>query len=306
MTGLCLGPRGQPIVTQHYQAITFQQPYQKYSLEELRVADYDQGRRFGNQNGQAGAFGQSSMPPPRPKVHTFTSGSPQGMFGAPSDAWFYAPVHEGEERMHVKYSNWRGWDFSIGVSNGFAWVARPVLPLLHEDTGNEITVRLGMVRKAASKGGLADNFLKEVLVTVRKTPEMRQTALSSIFLETREGNMELRITLATASDEVQSAIRHTSSPTWTWAFDVDLGFLVPFYKTLRATHLMFYPTFPAHAVLDGGGVPEGAPYPAGSPAAVLAESFPDIKFAKLSKQFYCEEMDWAKKKLWRVVAVGSM
>jgi nuclear pore complex protein Nup98-Nup96 len=43
-----------------YQTITFQQPYQNYSLEELRVADYNQGRRYGNQNGQAGAFGQST------------------------------------------------------------------------------------------------------------------------------------------------------------------------------------------------------------------------------------------------------
>jgi nuclear pore complex protein Nup98-Nup96 len=43
-----------------YQTITFQQPYQNYSLEELRLADYNQGRRYGNQNGQAGAFGQST------------------------------------------------------------------------------------------------------------------------------------------------------------------------------------------------------------------------------------------------------
>ncbi|KAH3918838.1 hypothetical protein HBH56_025380 [Parastagonospora nodorum] len=46
--------------TQSYQTITFQQPYQNFSLEELRVADYNQGRRYGNQNGQAGAFGQST------------------------------------------------------------------------------------------------------------------------------------------------------------------------------------------------------------------------------------------------------
>ncbi|KAF1912673.1 nuclear protein 96-domain-containing protein [Ampelomyces quisqualis] len=46
--------------SQQYQTITFQQPYQNYSLEELRVADYNQGRRYGNQNGQAGAFGQST------------------------------------------------------------------------------------------------------------------------------------------------------------------------------------------------------------------------------------------------------
>ena len=45
---------------QQYQTITFQQPYAGYSLEELRLADYNQGRRYGNQNGQAGAFGQST------------------------------------------------------------------------------------------------------------------------------------------------------------------------------------------------------------------------------------------------------
>jgi nuclear pore complex protein Nup98-Nup96 len=43
-----------------YQTITFQQPYSNYSLEELRSVDYAQGRRYGNQNGQAGAFGQST------------------------------------------------------------------------------------------------------------------------------------------------------------------------------------------------------------------------------------------------------
>jgi nuclear pore complex protein Nup98-Nup96 len=45
---------------QQYQTITFQDPYKNYSLEELRSVDYNQGRRFGNQNGQAGAFGQST------------------------------------------------------------------------------------------------------------------------------------------------------------------------------------------------------------------------------------------------------
>ncbi|KAL1297492.1 hypothetical protein AAFC00_005011 [Neodothiora populina] len=44
----------------HYQSITFQQPYQAFSFEELRLADYNAGRRFGNSNGQAGAFGAST------------------------------------------------------------------------------------------------------------------------------------------------------------------------------------------------------------------------------------------------------
>ncbi|KAF2460468.1 nuclear protein 96-domain-containing protein [Lineolata rhizophorae] len=43
-----------------YQSITFQQPYQGFSFEELRLVDYNQGRKYGNQNGQAGAFGTST------------------------------------------------------------------------------------------------------------------------------------------------------------------------------------------------------------------------------------------------------
>jgi len=44
-----------------FQSISFQQPYQKFSPEELRLADYNQGRRFGNQNNQPGAFGTSNF-----------------------------------------------------------------------------------------------------------------------------------------------------------------------------------------------------------------------------------------------------
>jgi nuclear pore complex protein Nup98-Nup96 len=47
--------------TNHYQSICFQQPYSKFSFEELRLADYQQGRRFGNGSGQAGAFGSSAF-----------------------------------------------------------------------------------------------------------------------------------------------------------------------------------------------------------------------------------------------------
>lgn len=37
------------------------QPYNKYCFEELRLGDYNQGRRFGNGSGQAGAFGTSAF-----------------------------------------------------------------------------------------------------------------------------------------------------------------------------------------------------------------------------------------------------
>lgn len=48
-------------VTNNYQSITFQQPYQKYSFEELRLADYNAGRQFGNGSGQPGAFGSNAF-----------------------------------------------------------------------------------------------------------------------------------------------------------------------------------------------------------------------------------------------------
>ena len=47
--------------TVNYQTITFMQPYQKYSLEELRLADYQGGRQFGNGQGGTGAFGQTNF-----------------------------------------------------------------------------------------------------------------------------------------------------------------------------------------------------------------------------------------------------
>ncbi|PLB55023.1 hypothetical protein P170DRAFT_421646 [Aspergillus steynii IBT 23096] len=52
---------GASSVTNHYQSISFMQPYSKYCFEELRLGDYNQGRRFGNGSGQAGAFGSSAF-----------------------------------------------------------------------------------------------------------------------------------------------------------------------------------------------------------------------------------------------------
>lgn len=48
-----------PTQSNSYQNILFQEPYKKWSAEELRLADYNQGRRHGNANG-TGAFGVSS------------------------------------------------------------------------------------------------------------------------------------------------------------------------------------------------------------------------------------------------------
>ncbi|EEP80237.1 predicted protein [Uncinocarpus reesii 1704] len=68
-------------VTCHYQSISCMPPYQKYSFEELRAADYDQGRRYGNASGQAGSFGAAAFggfPQTATGFGTQTSSNPFG------------------------------------------------------------------------------------------------------------------------------------------------------------------------------------------------------------------------------------
>jgi len=60
-----------------FQSISFQQPYSKFSPEELRLADYAQGRKFGNASGQPGAFGTSTG-----FGGSFGGGNTTGGFGA--------------------------------------------------------------------------------------------------------------------------------------------------------------------------------------------------------------------------------
>ncbi|KAL8800488.1 MAG: hypothetical protein Q9182_005160 [Xanthomendoza sp. 2 TL-2023] len=74
--------------TNHYQSITFMQPYKNFSFEELRLADYNQGRRYGNGNGQAGAFGTSTG------FGGFGGQNPSGGFGnnTQSTSLFGAPT----------------------------------------------------------------------------------------------------------------------------------------------------------------------------------------------------------------------
>jgi len=69
-----------------YENICFQQPYQKFSQEELRLADYAQGRRYGTPGGQPGAFGASTgfggfAPQAAPAFGT-TGTTGTGLFGA--------------------------------------------------------------------------------------------------------------------------------------------------------------------------------------------------------------------------------
>ncbi|KAG8531067.1 uncharacterized protein KY384_004424 [Bacidia gigantensis] len=48
-------------ITNHYQSVSFMAPYKNWSFEELRLADYNGGRRHGNGSGQAGAFGSTNF-----------------------------------------------------------------------------------------------------------------------------------------------------------------------------------------------------------------------------------------------------
>lgn len=46
-----------PSLSNAFQNLMFMEPYRKWSSEELRISDYNAGRRHGNPNGGAGAFG---------------------------------------------------------------------------------------------------------------------------------------------------------------------------------------------------------------------------------------------------------
>lgn len=70
----------------HYQSMTFQQPYVNYSFEELRVADYMQGRKYGNTNGQAGAFGTATGFGGQPATGGFGSSTTGGSLFGQSNA----------------------------------------------------------------------------------------------------------------------------------------------------------------------------------------------------------------------------
>ncbi|EAS36157.3 nucleoporin SONB [Coccidioides immitis RS] len=72
--------------TCHYQSISCMQPYLKYSFEELRVADYDQGRRYGNASGQAGAFGATAFGGFQQPAGGFGTQASSNPFGAASSA----------------------------------------------------------------------------------------------------------------------------------------------------------------------------------------------------------------------------
>jgi hypothetical protein len=262
--------------TAHYQTITAQYAYQSYSLEELRVADYLQNRRFSS---------------PQGNKHAFTAGTAPS--GATSSPWFYAPVTESLSHTTLTFSNSCGWNFSVSTSRSCTWTHAPILPYRGADTAGEITVKIPLQR-----AGVRTYKDVDVMVNVKSTPGFRSTALSSIVVEraSDSGIIELQITLATASGPPSLV----PAPSWIWAFDADMGYLIPFYNIMRATQLIFYPSYPSHAV------PQRIPHPEGSPQAMLTRLYPGIRFGNMSEHSYCAEVEWGGRKLWRLLAVGSM
>ncbi|ORY62513.1 nuclear protein 96-domain-containing protein [Pseudomassariella vexata] len=72
-----------------FQNILFQEPYKKWSAEELRLADYNQGRRYGTGAGTGfgGGFGGGSFTQTNNQSSAFGSGTSSGggLFGAASN-----------------------------------------------------------------------------------------------------------------------------------------------------------------------------------------------------------------------------
>jgi hypothetical protein len=96
---------------------------------------------------------------------------------------------------------------------------------------------------------------RECVVNIEKVPGDLETALSSLFVESRNDGepnaIELCIGLAIGA-AVDDAGAFTS------AFDVDGGFLAGFCKSIRVTQLMFWPQYLKHAFTDKGKVPDDA------------------------------------------------
>jgi hypothetical protein len=130
--------------------------------------------------------------------------------------------------------------------------------------------------------------------------------MSSLFVEAKNGDIEFRISLATNNQT-------DSSLPWSATFACRSGFLAAFHEKLRVTHLMFWPKYPACAFTREGQLPEEeavgqgvVEFPEGSPMWYIKKGCPGVKFVRVSKQFYREEVRWGMKRMWRVVAVGRM
>ena len=251
----------------------------------------------------------SSREPPSSKAtqtspqtpHPFTAGSPTTY--PPPTPYFHAPVTETAERTILTYSNNDKWSFSIGISKKYEWTLAPTRPCLGEETKDMIAIKFRLKRTATTP---ATVFISDVVLTVESTPDSRSVAVSSIFAERKDG-IDVWITLAGIGEAPASAIPPPVKQWWMWTWDIDMGFLVPFYRTLRATHLMFYPQYPVDAVaVNGSTPPTKGPFPMGSPAAELVRIFGEMVFVGMTRQSYCQEVKREGETFWQLAAVGHV
>ncbi|OAX84565.1 hypothetical protein ACJ72_01064 [Emergomyces africanus] len=132
--------------TNHYQTISAMVPYSKYSFEELRVADYQHGRRYGNATGQTGTFASSGF-------GGFGQQQPStGGFGAPAatttpfGAATSAPTGFGQTQTS-------GFG-TTGTSNSLFGAAKPATSLFGTATTSQPSSGFGTT---GTTGGFGSN-----------------------------------------------------------------------------------------------------------------------------------------------------
>ncbi|ROT43335.1 hypothetical protein SODALDRAFT_266791 [Sodiomyces alkalinus F11] len=101
-------PTGTGNQSNSFQNILFQDPYKKWSTEELRLTDYNQGRRYGNAGG-TGAFG----------VSNFGNTTGFGTTNQPSSTGFGATPAAGTSLFGGGNNNATTSGFGTGTTSGF-------------------------------------------------------------------------------------------------------------------------------------------------------------------------------------------
>lgn len=135
--------------TSSYQSLGFQDPYKNKTFEELRVEDYAQGRRFGNTNGQAGGFGQSTGFGGFGATNTSSAGSPFGNNTATSGANNFGGFGGNTGGASSSFGN--------NTGGGLFGQNKPAAPGLFGNTASSAPATGGFGGTASSGGGLFGN-----------------------------------------------------------------------------------------------------------------------------------------------------
>lgn len=124
------------------------QPYSRYSFEELRVADYQGGRRYANASGQPGAFGSSAFGSgfgAQPQQQNTGFGSGGGGFGATTSA----PAFGGAQTQTTG-----GFGTGTTGTGSLFGAAKPATSLFGSTTNNAATTQSSLFGgNTATTGG---------------------------------------------------------------------------------------------------------------------------------------------------------